>query len=235
MGNKRYHYLLIDFDNTLFDFDRAEETAFHAAFSAYGLVSDEKIYRLYHEINDGLWKKLERGEVERERLKSLRFEMLLAALQLSDADGLSRKISDAYLSTLAEQSFLLPGAKEVCVELSRHYRLFIITNGSYSVQMKHYHSSGLETYFEDIFVSEKLGAAKPSPIYFSRVTEKIGDPDVSRYLVIGDSLSSDIAGAEAAGMDAVWLNRIGKILEQGHPTVHILHDIREIPAYLGVQ
>ena len=235
MEKKRYQYLLMDFDNTLFDFDRAEETAFHAAFSAYGLVSDEKIYQIYHEINDGMWKKLERGEVEREHLKILRFEMLLEVLSVSDTDGLSRKLSDAYLFQLSEQNFLLPGAKEVCEALCRQYRLFIITNGSYSVQMKHYHNSGLESCFEDIFVSEKLGAAKPSAVYFSRVTERIGDPDVSRYLVIGDSLSSDIAGAAAAGMDAVWLNRNGKNNEQGLPVVHTVHDIRELPAYLGIQ
>ena len=232
--NRHYRYLLIDFDNTLFDFDRAEESAFHAAFSAYGLVSDEKICRLYHEINDGLWKKLERGEITRERLKPLRFEMLLHTLQIPDKDGLSRKISDAYLSLLSEKIFLLPGALDVCCQLSAHFKLCIITNGSYSVQIKHFHGSGIQTYFSDMFVSEKIGAAKPSAEYFTRVLDALGNPAREECCVIGDSLSSDIAGAASVGMDAIWLDRKGTGDAQGYPVVHILHDIRQLPACLDI-
>ena len=98
--------------------------------------------------------------------------------------------------------------------------------------MKHYHACGLAPYFDGIFISEMLGAAKPSAAYFDAVKAKIGENDPSCYLVIGDSLSSDIAGAEASGMDAVWITKDNTRSEQGHPNVHILHDIRELPDYL---
>ena len=83
---KEYKYLLFDLDNTLMDFDRAEETAFYAAFSASDLAVDDDVYRLYHEINGGLWKQLERGEMTRERLNDLRYEMLFDRLGMPD-DG----------------------------------------------------------------------------------------------------------------------------------------------------
>ena len=169
---KHYRYLLIDFDNTLFDFDRAEEAAFHAAFAASGLVSDSGTYRLYHEINDGLWKKLEKGEITRERLKVHRFELLLAVLQAEIPKSLSHELSDSYLHQLSEQNFLIPGADAVCRQLSRDYQLYIITNGSSSVQMKHYHACGLAPYFDGIFISEMLGVAKPSAAYFDAVKAK---------------------------------------------------------------
>ena len=230
---KHYRYLLFDLDNTLFDFDRAEKSAFCAAFSAYGLVFDDGIYDKYHQINDALWKKLERGEIERERLKSLRFEMLLAELHIPDKDALSEKVSRSYFKLLGEQKFLLPGAVDVCRELHEKYRMFIITNGSVQVQKGRYFGSPIEPYFEKIFISEVIGAAKPSTDFFDHVLHALGDPLKEECCVIGDSLSSDIAGAENAGIDAIWLDRSGISDTQGHTVTHILRDIRELPAYLA--
>jgi len=228
---KKYRYLLLDLDNTLFDFDRAEETAFYAAFSASGLTADGAVYEAYHEINDRLWKQLERGEVTRERLKHLRYEQLFAHFGWED-NGRSQKISEDYFALLSEQSFLLPGAEEVCRQLREEYILYIITNGTYSVQLRRFCGSPVEPYITKMFVSEKLGAAKPSREYFEKVIRAVGDEDLSRYCVIGDSLSSDIAGAAAMGMDAVWLDRSGKGDTRGLPVVHILQDIRQLPAFL---
>ena len=99
---REYKYLLFDLDNTLMDFDRAEETAFYAAFSASDLVVDDHVYALYHEINAGLWKRLEKGELSRERLKDLRYEMLFQRLGIPD-DGKSREVSDRYFTELSRQ------------------------------------------------------------------------------------------------------------------------------------
>lgn len=230
---KKIRYLLLDLDNTLFDFDRAEETAFTAAFSASGLVPDAAAYKLYHEINDGLWKQLERGEMTRERLWYLRFERLLSQLGIEDKDGRSRRLGDDYFSLLARQQILLPGAMEVCRTLSQAYKLYIITNGTYVIQMGRYSGSGIEPYITEMFVSEKMGTAKPSRDFFEQVIKAVGDADLSRYCVIGDSLSSDIAGAAAMGIDAIWLDRRGTGDTHGLPVVHILQDIRQLPDYLA--
>ena len=52
-----------------------------------------------------------------------------------------------------------------------------------------------------------MGCAKPAPEFFEKVIDFIGDKDKSKYLVIGDSLSSDIAGARAFGLDSVWISK----------------------------
>jgi len=159
---KNYKYLLLDFDNTLFDFDRAEETAFYAAFSASGLEANPDVYAMYHEINDLLWKKLERGEVQRDRLKTQRFEQLLERMSLPNPLEVSHRVAGEYLYPLEEQSFLFPGAADVCRTLRERFRLYIITNGNLSVQHKHYRSTGIDLCTDDIFVSEAMGCAKTS-------------------------------------------------------------------------
>ncbi len=228
---RRYRYLLLDLDNTLLDFDRAEETAFFAAFSASGLVADAAVYRRYSEINDGLWKRLERGELRRERLKDLRFEMLFAACGLGDADA-SRAVSEKYFRFLGAQSFTLPGAEDVCRALSMEYALHIITNGTAVIQHSRLAGCGLLPYFSGVHISEEVGAAKPSSEYFSHVLRAIGAPDGRGCCAVGDSLTSDIDGANAAGIDAVWLDRRGSGDTRGRRTVAVLRDIRELPAFL---
>lgn len=228
----RYKYLLLDADNTLFDFNRAEETAFHAAFSASGLYADDAVYTRYHEINDALWKQLERGEIDRARLVVLRFELLLQEMGVPD-DGKSSEISRRYFYELGQQRFLLQGALNVCRELSDAYPLYIVTNGNTAIQESRYHGCGLEPYIKEVFISEKIGAAKPSVQYFGLVMEAIGDADPSHYLVVGDSLTSDIDGAIAARMDAVWLDHSGSGDTHGREIPYIIKDIRELPGLLA--
>ena len=81
-------------------------------------------------------------------------------------------------------------------------------------------------------MSEHVGAAKPSPIFFNHVVNTVGDGDQSAYCVVGDSLSSDIDGAIQAGMDAIWLDNRHTGDAKGRAVTHILQDIRELPAYL---
>lgn len=228
---KKYKYLLFDLDNTLMDFDRAEETAFYAAFSTSNLAVDENTYAVYHEINSGLWQQLEKGEVTRERLKDLRYEMLFERLGMPD-DGKSREVSDLYFAELADQRFMMDGAEEVCRILRPHYKMYIVTNGTYEVQKGRFFGSPLEKYFDGIFVSEHIGAAKPSPVFFDHVLKTVGDEDTSSYCVIGDSLTSDMDGAILAGMDAIWLDHRGSGDAKGRAVTHILQDIRDLPAYL---
>ena len=228
---KGYKYLLFDLDNTLMDFDRAEETAFYAAFSASALAVDDGVYRLYHEINGGLWKQLEKGEMTRERLKDLRYEMLFERLGMPD-DGRSLEVSDRYFEELACQRFMMDGAEDVCRLLRPHYKMYIVTNGTYEVQRGRFFGSPLEKYFDGIYVSEHVGAANPSPVFFDCVLKTVGDADRSAYCVIGDSLTSDIDGAILAGMDSIWLDHRSTHDAKGRAVTHILQDIRDLPAYL---
>ena len=228
----RYKYLLLDADNTLFDFNRAEETAFYAAFSASGLYADASVYARYHEINDELWRQLERGAITRARLIVLRFEKLLSEIGVED-NGKSQEISDRYFIELGRQKFLLDGALDVCRMLAEQYPLYIITNGNTAIQESRFRGCGLEPYIQDVFISENLGVSKPSAAYFARVVESVGDSERSAYLVIGDSLTSDIDGAAAAGMDAVWLDHRGNGDTRGRDIPYIIKDIRQLPALLA--
>ncbi len=113
-------------------------------------------------------------------------------------------------------------------KLSHSYRLFIITNGVKSTQDGRFGVSPITKYFEKIFISEVIGAEKPSKVFFDAVEANIEGYDRDRALVIGDSLSSDIKGAINSGIDCCWFNPDRKNAPEGWNITYITHSFDEI-------
>ena len=199
-----YKYLLFDADNTLLDFDRAEAQALRETLSLCPLGFSEEIHARYHIINDLEWKRLERGETTREKLRIDRFAKLYNEFGM-DGDLYVTSTADIYTDRLSCQGQLIDGAEEVLKRLSAEYRCFIVTNGITEVQKSRMSRTPLLPYIEYSFISQEMECAKPSRVFFEKVVEHIGDSDLSIYLGIGDSLTSDIMGAFDFGMDSVWL------------------------------
>ena len=199
----RYTTVLFDADNTLFDFSKAERAALDDALTAFGVTPDEKKARHYSAVNDMMWKKLERGEISKSVLRVARFEVFCRDCEL-DVDVPALAV--AYTDRLAEKAFLLPGALATCRTLAAFCDLYLITNGLKAVQEKRFAASPLKPFFKGLFISEAVGAEKPDPAYFAAVARAIDGFDPAKTLVVGDSLTSDIAGGIAAGLDTCWFN-----------------------------
>ena len=227
----RYDTVLFDADNTLLDFSRSEREALLDALSSFGVSVTEQMIEEYSRINTAIWKRLERGEIDKLSLRTRRFTEFCELFSLSlDVEALSA----AYLKALSTKSYTIKGAKEVCEALSQHCRLYIITNGIAFVQHGRFAACELTPFFAERFISEEMGAEKPERAFFDAVFAKISAFDPDKTLVVGDSLSSDIAGGIGAGLDTCWYNPHGKPAPDDMPiTYHIsrLEDV--IPLVLG--
>ncbi len=198
-----YDFLLFDADQTLFDFDRSEYCSLRRLLTENHIAFTDELYADYHAINHALWKALERGEITREMLIRKRFDLLSANWHFTcEPDAYNAR----YLELLGQCSYLIDGAAALCRHLSVNKKLYLITNGVAATQRSRYEGSALNGYFLDVFVSEAIGANKPSPVFFAYVFAHIPDFDASRALVIGDSLTSDMRGANNAGIDCCWYN-----------------------------
>lgn len=198
---KRYDYVLFDADNTLFDFDRAEHQALALALEEFSIPCTPETEALYVSINSGLWAMLDRGEASREWLVVERFARLVKELGVeADPAALNR----TYLDQLGQQPFLLPGAEEVCRALGAHCTLAILTNGVARAQRGRFERSPLAGLIPHLFISEEVGASKPSPDFFRPVLTALGITDPRRALMVGDNLTTDIGGAAALGLDTAW-------------------------------
>lgn len=199
----KYPYLLLDADNTLFDFDRGNRVAFSAVCAAFDLPDTEEVFRLYETCNNAMWAAFDRGECTKEYLVVQRFRNFLRELGVErDAEACNA----LHLDTLGQQSFLLPYAEEVCRALSREHKLYLVTNAVASVQRGRLAKSTLRPYITAAFISEEAGAAKPAPAYFDYVFAHIDGITRDNCLVVGDSISSDIRGANGYGLPCCWYN-----------------------------
>lgn len=218
----KYEFLLIDLDETIFDFKMAEKMSLGRTIRAFGLEPTEEVISRYKEINRRLWARLELEEVTHQQVLEDRFGNLFASYGLEvDKAACSR----AYGDGLSERHYWLPGAEEALRKLQGKYRLFIASNGTASVQRKRMDSADLYRYFEDIFVSQELGAEKPSPIFFEGAFARIPGFDRSRAMIVGDRLSSDIRGGNNAGIATCWVNAHG---EQRDPQIRVDHEIKSL-------
>ncbi|MBQ8341496.1 MAG: YjjG family noncanonical pyrimidine nucleotidase [Clostridia bacterium] len=227
----RYQTLLFDADQTLLDFLKSERAALIEALHTVGVSPTEKMIETYSAINLSLWKRLERGEITKAALREERFAEFSRVYGLSVSVPL---LADNYMKALTTKSFLLDGALEVCQALSQTCRLYVITNGIASVQHGRFDNSLLAPLFLDTFISDEIGAEKPAKAFFDAVFTKIPNFDSKTTLVIGDSLTSDMAGGIAAGLDTCWFNPEGKPIPADMPityTVQRLEDV--IPLVLG--
>lgn len=224
----KFTTLLFDADNTLLDFLKDERQALEKALEHFGVPVSEENIKIYSDINQGMWKQLEKGEITKPELKRTRFKKFFEAIDFHcDEEPLT--VNGYYLSLLGEGGNTLDGAVETVRKLHEEgYDIHIITNGIAATQANRLTRSGLLPYIGEIFVSETVGYQKPRKEYFDFVLEKINEKDKSKILVIGDSLTSDIKGAMNAGLKCVWLNHGTEIMSQEYKADWVIGDIREI-------
>ena len=221
----KYEFLLFDADHTLFDFNKSEYFALKNALDFYSLPSTNDVIERYSVINIKYWKMLERGEIDKKSLMLARFVEFAKEYGFEDK---AEVLSDLYMTNLAREAHLFAGALEMVEKLSKKYRLFIITNGVKSTQDGRFGISPITKYFEKIFISEVIGAEKPSKVFFDAVENGIEGYSREKAIVIGDSLSSDIKGALNAGIDCIWYNPIKKEAPEGWQITHIVESFDEI-------
>lgn len=197
--------IFFDLDDTILDFHKAEQLALKSTLEHFGVPAEQNVLDLYHEINIAHWKRLEKGELTREQVKTGRYETLFRALSIENIDA--KAVTSVYESKLAEGHFFIDGAEQMLSTLFGKYRLFLVSNGTKQVQDGRLKSAGIEKYFEKIFISESIGFDKPDKRFFERCFSEIPDFEKDRSVIIGDSLSSDILGGKNCGIKTVWFNK----------------------------
>ncbi len=220
----KYTTLYFDLDNTLLDFLASEHKAIYKLLILHNLPCNDEIAALYSAINRSWWERFERGEIKKEEIYAGRFGSLLEAL---DQTGDPKKMAKDYFGFLSEGHDLMDGAIEVLEYVkSKGYTVCATTNGVSFTQYKRIEDSGLNKYFDYVFVSEDAGYQKPERGYFDYVMANSPEKDSSKILVIGDSQSSDILGGINAGLDTCWFNTAGETAKYV-PTYEITH-LREV-------
>lgn len=225
----RFDTVLFDADNTLFDFDRAEAEVLRQVTEDLGVPLTEELRRAYGQINTALWNRFDRGEITRDWLVVERFRQYLDLLGGGDPEEMNR----AYLKGLGQCSMLLPGAEALCRRLKPFCRMAILTNGITESQTGRLERSAIQDCIEGLFISQAMGCQKPQREFFVQVYNALGltGRDLSRTVMVGDNLQSDILGGQNGGISTIWFNPHRKKNDSGiHPdwTAETLAEVGDI-------
>ena len=216
-ASSTYTTILFDLDHTLFDFDTSEAMAFEATLREAGVEHPDAHFATYDRINRQLWQEVERNEISVDEVSWVRFERLMAELQL-EIDP--RRLAASFATGLGEHGDLYPGAREVLELFGQHATLAMVTNGLSAVQRARIQRLELGQYFSAIAISAELGVSKPGSEIFEATFTMLNNPPKQSAVMIGDSLSSDIRGGSNFGIATCWYNPSGNIAGAEHQIDH---------------
>ncbi len=199
-----YQTILLDVDRTLLDFNASAAISIHNLFDRYAWDCNDDVFEIYEQINTSLWEKYEKGEMRRDEVLTTRFRMLFDRLGI-DADEFS--FEPEFRAELEINPVWEDGAVELLDYLREKYALYIVTNGVSSTQHKRMKLTGLDRMVTKTFISEEVGAPKPRKEFFDACLKGL---DRNTVMLIGDSLTADIRGANDAGIQCIWFNPDGK-------------------------
>ena len=220
--------ILWDVDGTLLDFRAAEKAAVQALFREFSLgeCTDEMVRR-YSQINEVFWQRLERNELTKPQILVGRFEQFFSEIGISAA--LAPAFNDRYQLALGDTIVFRDDSISIVRSLQGKVKQYAVTNGAVTAQNKKLTASGLKDLLDGAFLSEGVGAEKPNMAFFDAVFNAIRPTDLSKVLIIGDSLTSDIRGGNNAGIRTCWYNPDRLPARPGYNIDYIISDLREVP------
>lgn len=221
--------ILFDIDNTILDFDKCAFSSMKAAFSQFKLKFTDDMYDVFKEINSGLWKQIQEGTLSKDGLYKIRWNMIFKRLGVV-ADG--RKFEKLFLTFLSQSSVSVVGARDLLDYLLPKYTLCVASNAPFKEQVRRLTNADMIKYFKYLFMSEKIGHQKPTQEFFETCLSQIGPVEKEDVLMIGDSLSADINGANQYGIKTCWYNPNNYKLPRGTTATFVVNKLSDLKTIL---
>jgi len=217
--------VLIDIDDTIIDFKKSVITSLNYSFETCKLEYSDKYLDIFLEINDDLWKKVEKQEITREDVYATRWNTIFNLVGI-DYDGIA--FENIFRGKLGETAEPVENAYGLLEYLKSKYPLYAASNSTLPHQLKRLAKADMLGYFTKVLTSDIAGANKPSKLFFDYCFKEIGDILPEDTVMIGDSLTSDIEGGITAGMKTIWFNPNRKTQPSGMHIDHTVTSLLEI-------
>ena len=176
---------------------------------------------------EGLWARFLGSDPNLKRLRdwapTYRRDAWFHALADHGVSDLSfaEKLSATFLLERRALHTLFPDVEDSLTQLREVYQLALVTNGAPDLQREKIQGANLAQYFNAILISGEVGVGKPDCRTFRLALDALA-ASPSETVMIGDSLTRDILGAQRAGLKGIWLNRSGNdATDQVTPDVQI--------------
>lgn len=212
----KYKCLIFDVDGTLLNFSSAYACAQRAVAKTLGIDFSQEFVQMDEKLSWELWDEFGLSHVEDETVQQNYHSLYDAYLRkhfccIAQTFGVKAEVDtvlQTYYTALSSSNKTMEfDTLDVYRALSGQHVMAIATNGLGRVQR-----SRLLAFLPvtaALFISEEVGLIKPSKLFFRHIIDAL-ECTPSECLMVGDSLSSDIAGAKNAGMATCWYNHKGE-------------------------
>jgi putative hydrolase of the HAD superfamily len=205
---KEYQHILFDLDRTIWDFEKNSEEAIHEIYNHFNIKKYQpnfnQFFKTYKDINEQLWEDYRKGKISKQQLSDTRFGEAFKACGFNVTEE-GKEAGKMYLELSVSKTNTFPSARETIEQLSKKYKLHIVTNGFKEVQEKKLVNCNLREFFDCIITSEDAGFQKPDSRIFDFTFKQTG-ASTDNSIMIGDDEKTDITGAADIGMDSIWFN-----------------------------
>ena len=233
----KYKAIFIDIDDTLLDYIPCCREAFDVALRSIiphqsSITNDDQLFELFFSISGRLFSEAKRG------LHTVAEVMDLYPIEFIERAGFPAEavepFKQSFRAAWGKTHTLVPGAKEVLEALkNKGYRLFAASNSFGHLQRSRLAHAGLLSYFEDTYISMDIGYDKPDVRFYQEALHRAGlRPD--EVLMVGDSMTTDIIGARAAGLNTCFFVRRQEDTPQEYVADFVIYSLPELLNYLEV-
>jgi len=204
----RIKAIFFDLDGTLIEFplgiQRLVADIFETACRHGARKEDLRIFeRNFWNSTPHVWAAMHAGSISGDEARAERIQRALHSVGIDNPE-LAEEMRLRWDRINVEQPILKPGALGLLSDTAEWAFLGMITDGYRTIQRAKIERLGLSSYFDAIFVSEEVGASKPSPVIFRRALREAG-VQPCEAVMIGDNPNCDIRGALGVGMAAIQI------------------------------
>ena len=240
-----YRAIFLDIDDTLLDYIPCCREAFDFALAQIindpsPMTNEEELFELFFSISGRLFSEAKRGlhtvaevmdlyprefvermnELTNERVSELEIE------QMTDT------FKHAFRAAWGKTHTLVPHAQETLEALhTKGYRLFAASNSFGHLQRSRLEHAGILRFFEDTFISMDLGYDKPDIRFYQEALRRCNlSPE--EVIMVGDSMTTDVLGAQAAGIEAIYFNRYQSPITNHQSPLTVISSLPELLKYI---
>jgi len=221
----KYKGLLLDIDNTLYDYNSTHQYALEKVLD-YCLttfkISEYELKEAYTIARKKVH--IELSETASSHNRLLYFQKMLEILKINPLEY-SFIIYNIYWDSFLEYMKPFDGIYEILEKYKD--KICLVTDLTAHIQYRKIKKLSLEKYCNKIVTSEEAGKEKPHPYMFMIALQKL-NLQTNEVCMIGDSFKKDIFGASNLGIHSIWLNNEEKIEVYDKNKVLVVKEFKEI-------
>ena len=216
----KYKAIFIDIDDTILDYIPCCREAFEAAMPEH-----PEYFDIFFEISGRLFSEAKRGLHTIAEVMELYPAEFIATIGYPEPAV--EHFKHAFRAAWGHTHTLVPYSKETLEALrDKGYRLFAASNSFGHLQRSRLQHAGILHLFEDTYISMDIGYDKPDVRFYEEALRRCR-LQPNEVLMVGDSMTTDIIGAQAAGLDAVYFNRRNEPTDP-HSSVVVIQSLPEL-------